>query len=317
MIDSFGRNITYLRVSLTERCNFRCRYCMPEEGICKKAHDDILTEDELISALEAAAELGIKKLRFTGGEPLIKKNILSICERAGKIDGIEEMCITTNGVLLPQFAKPLREAGVTRANISLDTLKEKKFSYITRGGKLAETLAGIEAALDAGFTRIKLNAVLIGGFNEEEIPQLAELTKDRPIDVRFIELMPMTGNRDFGPDAFIPCTTVTEKLPELQPVPSDGSVAQLYRLPNAKGNIGLISPISAHFCKECNRIRLTADGHIKPCLHKEAEYSLKGLCREEMKAQLERAILSKPQWHGELSYSSRSSAGRTMNEIGG
>lgn len=317
MLDSYGRNITYLRISVTELCNLRCRYCMPEDGVCKKTHEQMLTEDEMICAVEAAASLGITKLRITGGEPLVKKNIVSICRRAAAVPGIREVCITTNGTLLPQLAKPLREAGVSRVNISLDTLDAEKYRYISRCGELSQAVAGIHAALEAGFEKVKLNAVLIGGFNDDEIPALAELTRRYPLDMRFIELMPMYDGGDFGPDAFIPYTTVSDRLPELEAVDPDGGVAKLYRLPGAQGNIGLISPVSAHFCAACNRIRLTADGKIKPCLHSGEEYSLKGLDYDGMVQELKRSILCKPSWHGVLSAENRSRAGRNMNQIGG
>lgn len=317
MIDRFGRDITYMRISVTELCNLRCRYCMPEDGICKKSHEEMLTEDETITAIEAAASLGIKKLRITGGEPLVEKNIISICERAAKVPGIQEVCITTNGMLLPELAKPLKDAGVNRVNISIDTLDAGKFRYISRTGELSKTIAGIKAALDAGFDRVKLNTVLIGGFNDGEIRDLAELTLRYPLDVRFIELMPMYDSGDFGKDAFLPCSFVMDKLPEAVPAPQNGGVARLYRLPGAQGNIGLISPVSAHFCGSCNRIRLTADGRIKPCLHSADEYSLKGLDYDGMVKVLEAAILAKPKWHGELNAANRSQAGRNMNQIGG
>ena len=317
MIDAFGRNITYLRLSVTELCNLRCRYCMPEDGVCKKAHEEMLTEEEIVLAVETAAELGITKLRITGGEPLVKKNIVSICERTAAVPGIREVCITTNGVLLPDLAKPLREAGVKRLNYSLDTLDAEKFRYITRLGSLETVLRGIEAALDAGYEKIKLNAVLVGGFNDDEIAPLSELTRRWPVDLRFIELMPMLDSSEFGPEAFIPCERVLQALPELEEEPRDGGVAKLYRLPGAQGRIGLISPLSSHFCGECNRIRLTADGKLKPCLHGKAEFPIKGLGREEMREQFRTAMLAKPEWHGELSFSSRSQAGRGMNTIGG
>ena len=317
MIDQFGRNITYLRLSVTELCNLRCRYCMPAEGVCKKSHADMLTEDEMILAVEAAASLGITKLRITGGEPLVKKNILSICRRAAAVPGIKEVCLTTNGILLPQLAKPLREAGVRRLNLSLDTLNPDKYAYITRIGRIEDFWRGFHAALDAGFDKIKLNAVLVGGFNDDEIVPLAELTKQYPVDMRFIEMMPMCDSARFGPDAYIPFTRVLEALPEAQPVPKDGGVAKLYRLPGAKGNIGLISPVSAHFCGDCNRIRLTADGKVKPCLHSNAEYPLKGLDSKGMRVQLEKAIWGKPKWHGDLDAVHHSGAGRNMNQIGG
>lgn len=317
MIDGCNRNINYLRLSVTELCNLRCRYCMPETGVCKKAHDEMLTEDEMLEAVRAAASLGIEKLRITGGEPLVKKNILSICARAAATAGIQEVCITTNGTLLADLAKPLRGAGVKRVNISLDTLDGKKFAYITRCGTLADAMNGIRAALDAGFEKVKLNTVLIGGFNDDEIPALADLTRRYPLDLRFIELMPMYDGGDFDRGAFIPYTTVLEKLPALLPDTPDGGVAKLYRLPGALGDIGLISPVSAHFCGACNRIRLTADGKLKPCLHASEEYPLKGLDYEGMRRQMQAAILAKPAWHGVLSCDERSRAGRNMNQIGG
>ena len=317
MMDRLGRNITYLRISVTELCNLRCRYCMPAEGICKKSHHDMMTEDEIINAVEAAASLGITKLRITGGEPLVKRNIVSICRRAAAVAGIEEVCLTTNGVLLPQLAAPLKEAGVKRLNLSLDTLDPEKYAYITRIGQLQDFQAGLDAAFAAGFEKIKINAVLIGGFNDDEMVPLANLTRQYPVDMRFIEMMPMYDSGDFDEKAFVPYSCVLEKLPEAEAVSHDGGVAKLYRLPGAKGNIGLISPLNAHFCGECNRLRLTADGKLKPCLHAADEYSIKGLDFEGVKAVMEQAIWNKPAWHGDLDAVNRSKAGRNMNEIGG
>ena len=316
MLDKFGREITYLRLSVTDLCNLRCRYCMPEEGVQKKDHEAMLTEDEMILAVEAAASLGVTKLRITGGEPLVKKNILSICRRAAAVPGIREVCMTTNGIRLPELAVPLREAGVRRLNISLDTLKEEKYTQITRCGHLSEALAGIHAALEAGFEKIKLNAVLIGGFNDDEIEELAALTLKYPLDMRFIELMPM-GEIGFGKEAYLPYTEVLRRLPELEPLAEDGGAARLYRLPGAQGNVGLISPVSAHFCGSCNRLRLTADGKLKPCLHSSAEFPIKGLDKAGMTAVMREAILGKPEWHGVLDYDSRSRSARSMNRIGG
>ena len=317
MIDKLGRNITYLRLSITDRCNLRCRYCMPEEGVCKKSHNDMLTEDEMITAVEAAAALGITKLRITGGEPLIKRNILSLCRRASAVEGIRDVALTTNGILLPQMAQDLKDAGVNRLNLSLDTLDPERYTYITRIGTLDQALEGLRVALATGFDKIKINAVLIGGFNDDQIRDLVELTRRYPVDMRFIEMMPMYDNPDFDEGSYLPCTRVLEELPELQPVEEDGSVAKLYRLPDAQGNVGLISPLSAHFCSECNRIRLTADGKLKPCLHSGDEYSLKGLDFDGMKAMLEEVIWNKPAWHGNLDAAHLSQAGRTMNQIGG
>ena len=317
MIDRLGRDITYLRISLTDKCNLRCRYCMPEEGVCRRQHHEMMNEDEIVTAVEVAASLGIRKIRLTGGEPLVKKNIVSICRRVAAVEGIREVCLTTNGILLPELAVALKEAGVKRVNLSLDTLDPEKYAYITRIGKLEQFRAGLQAALEAGFDKVKINAVLIGGFNDDEIEHLAHLTMEYPVDMRFIELMPIQDHDEFGESAYLPYSGVLEKLPEAVPVAKDGGVAKLYRLPGAKGNIGLISPISAHFCGECNRIRLTADGKLKPCLHSGDEYSIKGLNREEMKAVFEQAIWNKPVWHGDLDAINRSKAGRNMNEIGG
>ena len=317
MIDKHGRNISYLRISLTDKCNLRCRYCMPEEGVCKRDHREMMTEEELITAVKVAASLGITKIRLTGGEPLVKRNIVSICRKVASVEGIKEVCLTTNGILLPQLAKELREAGVSRLNLSLDTLDPQKYAHITRIGKLEQFNAGLEAALNAGFRKIKINAVLIGGFNDDEIEELAGLTMKYPVDMRFIELMPIQDHDEFGEAAYVPFSKVLEKLPEAVPVEKDGGVAKLYRLPGAQGNIGLISPISAHFCGECNRIRLTADGKLKPCLHAADEYSIKGLDFDGMKAVFEESICNKPAWHGDLDAVNRSKAGRNMNEIGG
>lgn len=317
MKDQFGREINYLRLSVTDRCNLRCRYCMPEEGVCKKPHTEMLTEDEMIDAVEAAAALGVTKLRITGGEPLVKRNIVALCARAAHVPGIREVCITTNGVLLPKLAKGLRAAGVNRVNLSLDTLDPKKYAHITRVGTLEGALDGLHAALEAGFDKVKINAVLIGGFNDDEIEPLAKLTMRYPVDVRFIELMPMLDHPEFGEAAFIPYTRVLDQLPQAQGVSPDGGVAKLYRLPGALGNIGLISPVSAHFCAGCNRIRLTADGKLKPCLHAADEVSLKGMTREQMRETMRRVMYEKPSCHAELSATQHSHAGRSMNQIGG
>ena len=317
MIDRYGREINYLRLSVTERCDLRCRYCMPEDGICKKRHEDMLTQEETLRAVEAAAELGIRKVRVTGGEPLIKKNILSLCRGIAAIPGVEELCLTTNAQRLPAMALPLRQAGVDRINISLDTLSEEKYRWITRGGELKNALEGLRAALDAGFARVKINAVLLGGINDDEIPALSALTKEMDVDVRFIELMPMV-EAAFPREAFLSADAVLRALPEAEAVsPEPGSVARLYRLPGARGNIGVIRPLSDHFCGECSRLRITADGFIKPCLHRPGEYPLKGLNKEGMKRQLLAAVEHKPAWHGALDAQHQSQAARNMNEIGG
>ena len=316
MKDCFGRTIDYMRVSVTERCNLHCRYCIPEDGSCKKNHEDMMSEEEMVLAVKVAASLGISKVRVTGGEPLVKRNLLSLCEKFSAVEGIRELCLTTNGILLPELAKPLCASGVKRVNISLDTLQGDKYRYITGNGRLDEAIKGMHAALDGGFEKVKINVVLIGGFNDDEIRPLAELTRAYPVDVRFIELMPMNGAKVFDKRAFIPASVVLRSLPELKRGEDEG-VARLYRFPDGLGNVGLISPVSDHFCKSCSRIRLTADGKLKPCLHSSGEYALTGLDPEGMRCMMETAIWNKPKWHGPLSSGHPSHAGPDLNQHGG
>lgn len=317
MIDNYGRVIDYMRISVTELCNLRCRYCMPEDGIVKRAHDEMMTAEETIDAVKAAVSLGIKKIRITGGEPLVKRGIVKLCDAISAIEGVEELCITTNGTLLPKFGKELREAGVSRVNISLDTLDPDKYREITRVGELSEALTGIDAAFEAGFDNIKINNVLMGGFNDDEIEDFVKLTVDRPIEVRFIELMPIGGGMDFDRSGFISCQQVLSKVPELEPLEHSEGVAVLYRLPGAEGRVGLIRPISCEFCGECNKIRLTSDGMLKPCLHSDAELCIKGLQLDEMKEVMRNAVLQKPEMRDKLDADNPSHAGRNMNSIGG
>lgn len=317
MIDNYGRNIDYMRISVTELCNLRCRYCMPEEGICKRSHDEMMTAEETIEAVKAAVSLGIKKIRITGGEPLVKRGIVELCRHIAQIDGVEELCITTNGTLLRQYGAKLKEAGVNRLNISLDTLDPVKYRDITRTGELQDAIDGINAAFEAGFEGIKLNTVLMGGFNDDEIEDFVRLTVDRELEVRFIELMPIGGGMDFDEAGFISCQQVLEKVPQLEPLNMVDGVANIYRLPGAKGRVGLIRPISCEFCGTCNKIRLTADGMLKPCLHSDAEISIKGKDREEMADMIKAAVLGKPEMRDALDANNPSRAGRNMNSIGG
>ncbi len=317
MIDKYGRQIDYMRISVTELCNLRCRYCMPEEGIVKRSHEEMMTAEETVDAVKAAVSLGVKKIRITGGEPLVKRGIVELCENIAAIDGVEELCMTTNGTLLPRCARELKAAGVDRVNISLDTLKADRYREITRIGDLSEALAGIEAAFDAGFEKIKINTVLMGGFNDDEIEDFVKLTIDKPLEVRFIELMPIGGGIQFEKARFISCVRVLESVPGLEPLNATDGVAVMYALPKAKGRVGLIRPISCDFCEGCNKIRLTADGMLKPCLHSDAEISIKGLNRDEMTEVMRKAILSKPQMREALDAENPSHAGRNMNSIGG
>ena len=290
---------------------------MPYDGIEKIDHDKMLTEEELLMACRAASTLGINKIRLTGGEPLVKKNIISIIKNIKNLENIEEVCLTTNGILLNEMSKDLLDAGIDRINFSLDTLNKDKYKFITRIGNLDETLNGLKTALNVGFKKIKINTVLIGGFNDDEIEDLANLTLEYPVDVRFIELMPMYDSGDFKSEAFISSDIVLKKLQNLIPLENDGSVARLFKYENSLGNIGIISPITNHFCKECNRIRLTADGNIKPCLHSKDEILIKNLSYDEMIEKFKQAIMLKPEKHEELSAIERTHSLRNMNRIGG
>lgn len=317
MLDAYNRQIDYLRVSVTELCNLRCRYCMPEEGVAKKDHQQMMHTEEMVQAIRAAAKLGIKKIRITGGEPLVKRGIVHLCEEVANIPGIEEVCMTTNGILLPKYAKELKEAGVSRLNISIDTLDPDKFRYITRIGELDDVIEGLKAAEEAGFENTKLNVVLTGGFNDDEIEDFVDLTKELPYEIRFIELMPIGGGIGFDKSQFVSCDEVLERVPELESMEQEDGVAKLYKIPGAPGRVGLIRPISCEFCEGCNKIRLTADGIIKPCLHSDQEIPLKGLSEDEMEITLRNAIMEKPERREEMNAETPSKAGRDMNQIGG
>ena len=315
MIDHYGRNITYLRLSVTDLCNLRCLYCMPEGGVEKLPHSAILSVEEIERIVKTAVRCGITKLRLTGGEPLVRRGIVEICRRVGAVDGVEELCMTTNAVLLPQYARELRQAGVSRLNISLDTLRPDRFKAISRIGSLQDALDGIHAAMEQKYDRIKINCVLMGGVNDDEIFDFVSLTKQYGISVRFIELMPIGQCAGWDKSRFIPGSVVLERVPELKPCGSDG-VSALYRLDGAPGTVGLINPISCHFCAKCNRIRVTADGKLKPCLHSADEIDLRGLSDEQLYETMRRAVLDKPLRH-RLEEQGVSGSLRNMNAIGG
>ena len=314
MYDSFNRDINYLRISITDECNLRCLYCMPDGKA--QASRDILSKDEICEIVRAAAGIGISKVRITGGEPLMRSDAVGICREASSIPGIKEVTLTTNGVLLEGCAKDLKKAGVKRVNISLDTLDAGRFRKITRGGCLDDVLRGISAALEARLTPVKVNAVLIGGFNTDEIEALSRLTLHHEIELRFIELMPMGTYSGISPEAFVNGDVVLKALGNLRPLPESG-VARMYALEGAKGRIGIISPVSRHFCFTCNRIRITSDGYIKPCLHSSEEIPLRGLHGQKLKEVLREAVLKKPAQHVRLEHGYVSEAGRSMNRIGG
>lgn len=308
-----ARTVDYLRLSVTDLCNLRCRYCMGAEGVEKKQHRDILSLEELEEMARAAADCGVKKIRLTGGEPLVRRGIVDLCRRLKAIDGVEELALTTNGVLLKELAAPLREAGVDRLNVSLDTLDSEKYAHITRGGDIQKVWDGLAAAEAAGFRGIKLNAVLLREFNAPEIPNFVELTREKDYAVRFIELMPMAVCAQW--DQYINAEAVREAVPALESIGGDG-VAELYRVAGYRGTVGLIRPISHRFCADCNRIRITADGKLKPCLHSRSEIPLRGLHGEELREAILEGIAAKPERHF-LQEKGVSDCRRNMNEIGG
>lgn len=320
MKDNYGRKINYLRVSVTDLCNLRCRYCMPKEGVKQKSHEEILTLEEIYDIIKCSSELGINKVRITGGEPLVRKGVISLIERISKIDKIKDIAMTTNGILLEKYAKELKKSGLKRVNISLDTLDSNKFKEITRGGNLEQVLKGIEVAEKEGLTPIKINTVLIGNFNDGEIDKFVELTLNKKIHVRFIELMPIGHASDWSKENFVSNETILKKFPKLIPLDNeDGVPARYYKMPGAKGKVGLINPISQHFCSTCNRIRLTADGKIKPCLHSDREIDIKKVIRNNklnLKQTLQRAIFEKPQKH-HICDDDYEPVVRDMNKIGG
>ena len=313
MRDGFGREITYLRVSITDRCNLRCRYCVPETGVCQRPAGEILRYEEIAEIVAMAAELGIEKVRVTGGEPLVRRDCPGLCKRLAAIPGIRELTLTTNGILLEEQAEDLKAAGVRRINVSLDTLDPEKYRRVTGGGALERVLRGLERAWAVGLRPLKLNTVLLGGFNDDEIPALVELSRRYPLEVRFIELMPLGA--DFG--VYMPGSAVLDRVPELRRVPAQEGVAELYGLPGGKGRVGLIRPLSCQFCGSCNRLRLTAEGMLKPCLHTGREIPVRGLHGAALRAAILEAAMEKPPTHGPLDRGHRSAAGRDMNTIGG
>ena len=301
MRDLYGREINYLRISVTDLCNLRCRYCMPEKGIDKTAHQNVLNYEEMFRLVQAFIKSGINKIRITGGEPLVRRDCLKLIECIGKEPGVKDFSITTNGRVLKKYARQLKDAGLNRVNVSLDTLDAEKYASITRVGKLSDVLEGIEEAERVGLSPLKINTVLIGGFNVSEIKDLVNLTVEKPISLRFIELMPMGEASSWAEENFVSNDVVLDKVKQLIPIPraDKSSPARYYKLPGAAGTVGLISPVSCSFCGDCNRIRLTSTGQLKPCLHSDDEIDLRGPLRsgENVEELIKRAILQKPEAH--------------------
>ncbi len=279
MFDSFGRKIHYLRISLTDRCNLRCIYCMPEQGTEFRPSAHLLADDELLRLVHIFARLDFDRIRLTGGEPTVRPNLVSIVERMARTPGIREVAMTTNAMLLEKYAEPLAQAGLKRVNISMDTLDAEQFTQMTRFGRLDTVWRGIFAAERAGLTPIKLNSVIVRGYNENEIVDLARLTLDRPWDMRFIEVMPIGSIADFQVNSLVPVAEMKQRIEQalgpLEPLEWSGhSPFRPYRLHDAHGTLGFISSVSDPFCDGCNRVRLTTDGKLRYCLLRDDELDL-------------------------------------------
>jgi cyclic pyranopterin phosphate synthase len=326
LMDNFARRINYLRISITDRCNLRCRYCMPEGGISLISHEQVLRYEEILRVASLFGQLGIDKIRLTGGEPLARKGILELIRGISHIQEIGDLSLTTNGVLLGEFAPGLVRAGLKRINVSLDTLNREKFAYITRRDRFAQVRNGIEKALDVGLSPVKLNVVAIKGFNDDEILQFAKLTLEKPLAVRFIEFMPTAGVDLWKRDQVLTVDMIRKEIGKLGPlIPIDGNgrdgPAARFRLREARGELGFISPISSHFCNHCNRLRLTPDGKLRACLFSDNEIDLRSHLRnhctdEKLKDLLMTALRDKPKRHG-IDTSLFRKCQRTMAAIGG
>jgi len=322
--DSFGRVIEYLRISVTDRCNLRCVYCMPPQGVKLKSHHEILSYEEIAVVVRAAAALGIRKVRLTGGEPLVRPHVERLVALVAAVPGIEDVSMTTNAVLLDRHAETLAQAGLRRVNISLDTLRPERFERITRFGNLNDVWRGLEAAERAGLTPIKINAVIVRGMNDDELADFAALTLEHAWHVRFIELMPIANEGEWGEGLPPPGNRLVtaqemqarlaeqwgaDLLAELSPALIGNGPARIFRLPSggtrqtkALGTVGFISPVSQHFCPTCNRLRLTADGKLRPCLLTDGEVDVIGALRSgasepEVRALIQRAAKNKPERH--------------------
>jgi cyclic pyranopterin phosphate synthase len=312
LLDFHNRRINYLRISITDRCNLRCHYCMPKEGVSQFGHSEILRYEEILRLAALAVQKGITKIRITGGEPLVRKDAVQLIQQLSQLKGVQDLSLTTNAILLEEFAPALFQAGLKRVNISMDSLSPEKYREITRGGDLSRVWAGVEAARRAGLSPIKINVVAITGFNDGEILEFARLTMQDPFQVRFIEFMPIGVSSEWSPERYLSSREIKRRIESVYPlIPLNGGVndhggpARLFKFPGARGEIGFISPISDHFCNSCNRLRLTPDGKLKTCLFSEEEMDLKQLLRsgcsdEELGRKLDEAISTKPLRHGAI-----------------
>lgn len=317
MKDNYGRRINYLRISVTDLCNLRCKYCMPEEGVDKSMHEDILSVEDTVKLAGTFVDLGVDKIRLTGGEPLVRKGIMDIVQGIGALEGLRDLAMTTNGILLKDYARELKNYGLNRVNISLDTLDAKKFKDITRGGNIEDVFESIRVCQEVGLTPIKLNVVLMDGFNDGEIGDFIDLTRDNDIDVRFIELMPIGEAIDIK-DRYLSNENILRDYPGLEEVEKEdrSSPADYFKLADGRGRVGFINPISCKFCDDCNRVRMTSHGKLKLCLHSNDEYDLVELLKDEenLRDKIEKIIYNKPEKHN---LEDNKFVHKKMHEIGG
>ena len=323
MQDQFQRNIDYLRISVTDRCNLRCKYCMPSEGMKWMPHEAILTFEEILRIMRISTQLGFRRFRITGGEPLVRKGILNFLQEGAKLPGVEDLMLTTNGLLLPEMAFDLKAAGVRRVNISLDTMDAKRFHEITRGGDVSTVIQGVFRSLEAGLNPVKINVVVVRGFNTDELPSFLTLAKQYPLHVRFIELMPIGISSEHRID-FVPIQEMKERLGLKEYVSTQailgGGPAAYVQPKGYKGSIGFISAMSHHFCDTCNRVRLTSDGKLRPCLHSKHEVSLRDALRDGSSDAAIMEIFAQAVWHKPEEHHMNEEAlqgQRVMSQIGG
>ena len=326
MVDGFGRRIEYLRISVTDKCNLRCVYCMPEEGLPWLRRDEILTYEEITEIVRVMAGMGLKRLRLTGGEPLVRKDLPRLVEMLAAVPGIEDIALSTNAVLLAPMARSLSDAGVSRVNISLDTLRPERADAIARRpGTLAKVLRGLEAAQEIGFDPIKINVVLMRGENDDEVADFAELSRDYPLHVRFIEVMPTESNLELSASNFLSCDEALAAIATvdaIEPVagPPGNGPATYFSFPGAQGTIGVITPMSHNFCSRCNRMRLTADGQLRPCLFGTIQTPLRDALRrgEDLIPLVNETLRIKPEKHLLVQGSAAGSGGLiALSQTGG
>ena len=327
LTDRYQRTIDYLRVSITDRCDLRCIYCTPLGGLPKLAHDDILSYEEFLHLIQVAVNMGITKVRLTGGEPLVRKGFTDFCRRLAGLPGLQSLSLTTNGVMLEELAQDLYDAGIRRINISLDTLQPQKFLRITRRDKFHKVRRGIQKAENIGFNPIKINVVVMRGINDDEILDLARLSLDLPYHIRFIEFMGVNNDSNWLYQHYVSAEEILANLRTLAPLEQitaahTNGPASHFRWPKAAGMIGIISPVSNHFCPACNRIRLTADGKLRNCLFSDQEVDIKSPLRQgatdsELSQILRDSIDNKPEKHSLQSEVFRKCQSRPMVAIGG